>query len=120
MVRNMKAAAVLLFIVAPGIPPLTSAGTMPTAKTEEVGLSSERLGRIHELVQRYMDAGSVTGAVTLVARHGRVAHFEAHGLMDLDAKRPITKDAISPIMSMTRPVAGVSILIAPRGRQNPA
>jgi CubicO group peptidase (beta-lactamase class C family) len=54
-----------------------AAGSIPSARPEDVGLSSERLGRIRETVQRHIDAGNVTGAVTLVARKGRIAHFEA-------------------------------------------
>ena len=89
--------------------PLTAAA--PTSKPEEVGLSSERLRRITELVQRHIAAGSFSGAVTLVARHGRVAHHEAHGLMDRDAKTPMVKDGIFRIMSMTKPVIGVAVLM---------
>jgi CubicO group peptidase (beta-lactamase class C family) len=58
-----------------------------------------------------IEAGNFAGAVTLVARHGRIAHFETHGMMDLDAKKPMAKDAIFRIMSMTKPVVGVSILM---------
>jgi CubicO group peptidase (beta-lactamase class C family) len=89
--------------------PLTAA--TPTAKPEEVGLSTERLKRVPELVQRHISAGSFSGAVTLVARSGRIAHHEAYGLMDLDAKKPMTKDGIFRIMSMTKPVIGVAILM---------
>src|SRR5262245_46386436 len=59
-----------------------------TAKPEEVGLSSERLSRVHEAVQRHIDAKAISGAVTLVARNGRFAHLEAHGLIDIESKRP--------------------------------
>jgi len=89
--------------------PLTAAA--PTAKPEEVGLSAERLKRVSELVQRHITAGSFTGAVTLVARNGRIGHHEAHGLMDLDAKKPMVKDGIFRIMSMTKPVIGVAIVM---------
>jgi CubicO group peptidase (beta-lactamase class C family) len=65
--------------------PLTAAA--PTARPEEVGLSAQRLTRVTELVERHIAAGSFSGAVTLVARHGRIAHHEAHGLMDLDTTR---------------------------------
>jgi CubicO group peptidase (beta-lactamase class C family) len=88
----------------------TSAAT-PTAKPEAVGLSAERLKRIHELVQRHIDAKSFSGAVTLIARNGRIGHFEAHGLMDLESKKPMRKDGIFRIMSMTKPVVGVSIMM---------
>lgn len=58
-----------------------AAGPIPTAKPEEVGLSSDRLKRIGEAVQRHIEANDVAGAVTLVARKGRIAHFEARGMM---------------------------------------
>jgi CubicO group peptidase (beta-lactamase class C family) len=89
--------------------PLTAAA--PTAKPEDVGLSSERLKRIGELVQRHINAGSFSGAVTLVARNGRIGHHEAYGLMDLEAKKPMVKDGIFRIMSMTKPVIGVATLM---------
>lgn len=89
--------------------PLTAA--TPTAKPEEVGFSSERLHRISDLVQRHITAGNFSGAVTLVARNGRIAHFEAQGLMDIESRKPMQKDAIFRIMSMTKPVVGVSIMM---------
>ncbi len=89
--------------------PLTAA--TPTAKPEEVGFSSERLHRISDLVQRHITAGSFSGAVTLVARNGRIAHFEAQGLMDIESRKPMQKDAIFRIMSMTKPVVGVGIML---------
>jgi CubicO group peptidase (beta-lactamase class C family) len=82
-----------------------------SAKPEDVGMSSERLQRVGELVQRYVAAGDFSGAVTLVARNGRIVHQEAFGLMDLEAKKPMVKDGIFRIMSMTKPVIGVSILM---------
>ncbi len=111
MKQTVKFAAVLLFVLVLGISPLALGGSVPIAKPEEVGLSSERLQRIHELMQRYIDAGNFSGAVTLVARRGHIAHFETHGLMDLESKKPMAKDAIFRIMSMTKPVVGVSVLM---------
>jgi CubicO group peptidase (beta-lactamase class C family) len=87
------------------------AATVPGGKPEEVGFSSERLQRINETMQRYIDSGQITGAVTVVSRKGRIAHFEAHGLMDLEAKTPMRKDAIFRMASMSKPVTGVAILM---------
>ena len=87
------------------------AAATPTARPEEVGLSGERLQRINELIKRHIDAGTFSGAVTLVARHGRVAHLEAQGLMDIESRKPMQKDAIFRIMSMTKPIVGVAILM---------
>jgi CubicO group peptidase (beta-lactamase class C family) len=74
-------------------------------------LSSDRLKRVTELMQRLIDAKAFSGAVTLVARNGRIAHFEAQGLMDLESKRAMEKDAIFRIMSMTKPVVGVAVMM---------
>ncbi len=88
-----------------------AAGTVPAAKPEEVGLSGERLVRIREAVARHIDAGNVSGAVTLVARRGRIAHFEAHGLSDIESKRPMAKDTIFRLASMTKPITAVAVLM---------
>jgi CubicO group peptidase (beta-lactamase class C family) len=88
-----------------------TAGISSVNRPEEVGLSSERLQRINEVVQRYIDSGQITGAVTVVARKGKVAHFEAQGLMDVESKTPMRRDAIFRMASMSKPVTGVAILM---------
>jgi CubicO group peptidase (beta-lactamase class C family) len=90
---------------------LRGAGVPTAAKAEEVGFSSERLQRIAPVIQRYVDEHRVAGAVTLVARRGRIAHFEAQGFMDLESKVPMRKDAIFRIASMSKPVTGVAIMM---------
>jgi CubicO group peptidase (beta-lactamase class C family) len=87
------------------------AGSVPAAKPEEVGMSSERLQRIHASIQRHIDARDISGAVTVVARRGKIAHFEAHGQMDREAGKPMAKDAIFRLASMSKPVTGVAVLM---------
>jgi CubicO group peptidase (beta-lactamase class C family) len=82
-----------------------------TAAPQSVGLSGERLQRVHELVERTIAAGEIAGAVTLVARNGQVAYLEAQGVMDLTSKRPMQPDAMFRIASMSKPVAAVAILM---------
>lgn len=82
----------------------------PTTRPETVGLSTARLARVTELMQRHIDAGTFAGSVTLVARHGRVALLEAQGQMDLESRAPMRTDALFRIMSMTKPVVAVAIL----------
>ena len=89
--------------------PLGAASTR--AKPEEVGLSSERLTRIHAAIQRHIDAGDISGAVTLVGRKGRLAHLEAQGVMDIASKKPMSTDTIFHLASMTKPIVGVAILM---------
>ena len=86
-------------------------GDFPRASPKEVGLSAERLERIGGVLQRAMDADTISGAVTLVARRGKIAHFEAHGLMDIEGSRPMALDTIFPIASMTKPVTGVAVMM---------
>ena len=98
---------VLVFLLAIA----TAGAQVPAGAPDEVGMSAERLERIGETIQRAIDAKQISGAVTVVARRGRVAHFEARGLMDIEANAPMRKDAIFPIASMTKPVTGVAILM---------
>lgn len=84
---------------------------IPTATPEEVGMSSERLLRINAAMQRHIDAGDIQGAVTAVARRGKVIHFEAHGLIDVEKGIPMEKDAIFIMMSSTKPVLGVAAMM---------
>jgi len=79
-------------------------------RAEDVGLSVERLSRIDGAVGRHLGPEKVAGAVTLVARHGQIAHLRAHGYADREAGRPMTTDAIFRLYSMTKPVTMVALL----------
>src|SRR5690606_2519663 len=81
------------------------------ASPESLGLSAERLTRINDLVQSHIDAGRISGAVTLVARHGQIAHLEAQGVMDLATGKPMETDTIFRLASMSKPVAGLAIMM---------
>ena len=83
----------------------------PVAKPDDAGMSAARLKRIHESIQRHIDAGEICGAVTAVARRGHVVDFEAHGLMDIESGKPMQKDAIFRLASMTKPITGVAIMM---------
>ena len=87
------------------------AASLPDAKPEDVGMSADRLKRISQMVQRRIDAGDLAGGVTIVARKGRVVHFEAQGLMDLETKKPMVKDTMFRIASMTKPITGLAIMM---------
>ncbi len=91
--------------------PSRLAADLPLAKPESAGFSAERLGRIDQAIQRRIDAGELAGAVTAVSRGGKVVHFRTHGLMDLEAKKPMAADALFRIASMTKPVIAVAILM---------
>lgn len=78
---------------------------------EEAGLSKERLDRIGRTMQQHIAAGRVAGAIGLIARHGKIGYFETYGMMDKEAGKPMRKDAIFRIYSMTKAVTGVATMI---------
>ena len=86
-------------------------GEIPVADAESVGMSTERLQQIGTAMEAHIDAGKIQGAVTAVARRGKVVHFEAHGFIDFEAQRPMPEDAIFVMASSTKPVLGVAAMI---------
>lgn len=80
-------------------------------KPEKVGMSTERLARIGKRMQEYIDQNKVAGTVTLVARHGKIANFEALGYSDREKKIPMNKNDIFVLMSMTKPIASTALMM---------
>ena len=78
---------------------------------EEVGMSTERLQRINSAMQRHIQAGTIQGAVTAVARRGKLVHLEAHGLMSVPDSKPMQNDSLFIMMSSTKPVLGVAAMM---------
>jgi len=75
------------------------------------------LQRIPKRMQELVDQGVLSGAVTLVQRHGTVASLEAVGWADIEAKKPMRPDTIFQVMSMTKPFVGTAIMmLADEGR----
>jgi CubicO group peptidase (beta-lactamase class C family) len=81
------------------------------AAPETVGLSSERLARIGDVLKEFVERREVPGFVTLIARKGKIVHWEAYGRREIDSDEPMPKDAIFAVASMTKPVAVVSALM---------
>ena len=91
---------------------VAASGGVPTApKAEDVGFSTERLSRVHEAVAKHIELKDVSGAVTLVARRGKIVHFEAQGLADIDSKKPMARDSIFRLASMSKPITAVAVLL---------
>ncbi len=91
--------------------PVVSSQELQTTSPEAVGLSSERLARIAPAVERWIAEDRFAGAVTLVARHGKIAHFGAYGMADREDKKLMRTDAIFRIMSMTKVVTSVAVMM---------
>ena len=78
---------------------------------EAVGLSTERLSRLDKVMEAYVEQQKIAGGVTLIARHGKIAHLGTYGMMDVEAGKPMTPDTIFRIASMTKPITSVAVMM---------
>jgi len=74
-------------------------------------MSAERLARIHTVLQRYVEREEIAGAVSLVARHGRIVYQDTAGMMDREAGKPMQPDAMFRIASMTKPITSLAAMM---------
>ena len=81
------------------------------AQPEAVGMSSDRLARVGEVLAADVKSGRIPGAVLLVVRHGKIAYFEAFGLENSQNGAAMRKDSIFRIYSMTKPVVSVAVMM---------
>jgi len=88
-----------------------SAAELPRVQPESVGLSSQRLERISQVLHAKVDAGEIPGYVALIARRGQVAYYEAYGAQDPNTKAPMSRDSIFRIYSMTKPITSAAAMI---------
>ncbi|MBZ5516715.1 MAG: beta-lactamase family protein [Acidobacteriia bacterium] len=93
------------------VPPRAVSAAGIAATPGEVGLSSERLERIGAAIQRSIDEGRIAGAVSLVARHSKIAYLKALGMADRDAKKPMSTDNLFRVCSMTKPITSVAVMM---------
>lgn len=84
---------------------------LPTARPEEVGLSSPALERLSTAIRERVASGHIPGAVALVSRHGKVAYFESFGQRDPASGAPMTNDSIFRIYSMTKAIVSVGVMM---------
>ena len=112
--RNLK--YILLFVFCIGILACGSATVvpqhgLPMAVPEDVGVSTERLEEIAPVLQAYVDKGQLPGFLTVIARKGKIAHFEPLGMRDVENKKPVEDDTIFRIYSMSKPITSAAVMI---------
>jgi CubicO group peptidase (beta-lactamase class C family) len=107
--RLVTTALALGLTLCPMLP--VGAADLPTAKPEDVGLSSLRLARITETLKADVERGRIPGAVVVIARRGRIAYAEAVGFRDKATGAPMSPDAIFRIASMTKPLVSVAAMM---------
>jgi len=78
---------------------------------DEAGMSSAGLEGIRAAIQKNIDDKVIPGAVTAIARHNKLVWWEAQGVRDVETGAPMAKDDIFRMMSGTKPVTAVAVLM---------
>ncbi len=99
------------FILALSAAAASWAADLPSALPQELGFSSQRLARIGPVIKGEIERGQYPGAVILVVRKGKVVYFDSIGQLDPASGKPMTKDAIFRLYSMTKPYTSVAAMI---------
>ncbi len=107
--------AALLLAAAPG----AFAQGAKAAPDETEGMSRARLARIAPALKEQIDKNVFPGAVTMVSRNGKLVHYEAHGYIDAAKSKPMPRDALFRLASMTKPiVATAAMMLVEQGKMN--
>lgn len=109
--RGLLLGAVVTAVTMMTADSVSAQGAKPVARDESAGMSRERLARIAPIMKEQVEKGIFPGAVTLVARRGSIVHHEAHGFQDAAKTKPIGKDAIFRLASMTKPIVTVAAMM---------
>jgi CubicO group peptidase (beta-lactamase class C family) len=81
------------------------------AKAHPTGFSAERLKRIDDAMQKYVDEGRISGMVGLVLQNGQPVYEKAFGFADKESSRKMTVDTIFRIASQTKAITSVAVLM---------
>ncbi len=113
LVRKIKTTTKRMVFVGSAFALSTSAWAngLPMASPESVGISSERLERMSDAMQRYIDANQLAGTVSLISRKGQVIHMESQGWKSKETGEEMTGDTIFFIMSMTKPIVSTALMM---------
>lgn len=90
---------------------LSTAKELPTAKPAELGMSSSKLEQVDAKVKELIAAKRLAGASVMITRRGKVVYDKTFGLRDIENKKPIEKDTIYRIYSMTKAITSAAAMI---------
>jgi len=100
----------VLLLVASTLDQAIAAAPLPSANPRRLGFSPERLERLHKGIESYIDQGKHAGAISVIARNGRIADFTTYGYRDLENKTRMTPDTIVRIYSMSKVITSAAVL----------
>ena len=87
------------------------AAELPTSTPEAEGMSAEKLNEVGQIVNALIDEHKIAGGIVLVAKNGKLVFHEPYGVMDLDSKKPLARDTIFRIYSMSKALTCAAALV---------
>mgnify|MGYP001812111356 FL=1 len=81
------------------------------ATPDSVGMSSDRLARIDEMLEQAVDENGLPGIVALIARNGKIVLHNAYGMADNASGVAMENDAIFRIASQTKAITSTAVMI---------
>lgn len=104
-------ALTLALLLQPLAPPARMLAQQAVAATDTSGMSAVRLKRIETVFEKHVADRRIAGAVTLVARHGRLVHLKAYGKQDVERGVPMATDTLFRIASMSKAITSVAAMM---------
>lgn len=114
LVRSTLIVATLALLLPSTVPAQERRPAFPAARPEAVGLSSRKLARLDSAIRQWVAEGDLVGAELLIVKDGRSVFHEAYGWSDRDERRPLARNAIFSIKSMSKPFTATAILMLAR------
>ncbi len=101
-------ALVVLMLLAVGS---ARAADLPTSTPEKEGMSAKKLEQVGKIMNGFISDHKIAGGIVLVAKNGKLVFHEPYGVMDLESKKPIERDTIFRIYSMSKAITSAAALI---------
>ncbi len=104
--NSLLSALCCLFIL-----PVVFAQTIQINAKSNSSVDMQRLSKVDDLVNSYVNNKWLTGAVTLVIKDNQLVQYKGYGVADMDSKKPMANNTIFRIMSQTKAITSAGILI---------
>lgn len=102
---------ILLVILSCSTPTEKKSSVVANATPESAGFSSERLARLDNAMNDWVTKGWINGAVGLIIRNGKIAHYKSVGYNDLETKTALDKEGIFRIASQTKAITSAAVMM---------
>ena len=108
-VSTVRVLIVLLLVAASSH--VSQAAEIPTAAPEDVGMSSTKLAKVDDVLDRLVEQKRLAGGTVVIARRGKIVHFKSYGMADIESKRAMKNDAIMRFYSMSKAITSAAVMI---------